>query len=55
MVAFVFFDTNIKLIEEYKKILKSKKISILFVTGDIDSVLDEYKYDAIISSGNSLI
>ena len=53
MLTFIFFDTNADLIKEYKKIIKSKKINILFVIKDINSLLVN-RFDAIISPGNSL-
>jgi O-acetyl-ADP-ribose deacetylase (regulator of RNase III) len=54
MLTLIFFDINNDLIKKYKEIINSKKINLLFVVSDVESLLNKYKFNAIISPANSL-
>jgi O-acetyl-ADP-ribose deacetylase (regulator of RNase III) len=51
----IFFDKSDELIQTYKKILGSYngKIKLSFIVSDVETFLNDYKVDAIISPANS--
>ena len=53
MLEIIFFDINDDFINIYKEIIKSNKIKFSFIKKDVESLLQLYKFNAIISPANS--
>lgn len=53
MPKFIFFDINKDIVDGYEQILKHHIIGSQFIATDVDTLINNYKMDAIVSPANS--